>query len=894
MKDPETTDDVKPADDSVQPKISMQITSKFRALRNKLINYKPSLLVKFIVVTLAYLLTAKLGLMVPYKESVVTLIWLPTGIAVAAIMRWGYISLPAIFIAAFVAEFFVQGLSFFTTSAIACGNTLAPMATAYLLTKLQFNHQLIKQKDIALLFSSALLGMLISAGTGVLSLYLSHLALYENLVKIGVTWWVSDSIGVMLALPLLLNISRNKLHFKRIQVYQLIAWLVLFILCMLVITTWVPSINQQFMLSIFLMLPFLIWATVNYGLVGGSVVVISLSTIAVWLTAHGYGYFHHADKNGGLAGLWTLMLTLVIIMLQIAVMQSERRLAVNALRSNEKKLRAVIDGALDGIMTIDNKGALIEFNPAAERIFGYKKEQVMGRLLSEVIVPPSMRKAHTEKHQQFVLTGKKHLFDKRVELTGMRSDGSEFPVELTLTSLHDDGLAIVTGFLRDISQQKKAQQEIESLAYTDMLTGLPNRRLLIDRFQRTLISCKRANTYAALIFIDLDHFKLLNDSKGHDAGDKVLIEVASRIKATIREGDTVARLSGDEFTIIIENLDSNLITAHNQAGDVAQKLLSALNQTYQFELFEFKTTASLGITLCNDDSKSFEQSLRQADHAMYQAKAAGRNAYRFYDAQSELIQEKKRALETSLSLALANNEFYLHYQCIVNADKKIVGAEVLLRWSHTVLGNISPLEFIPIVEKNNQIIKIGYWVLQQACLQIKQWQSLPALSKIKLSINISAKQFLYVNFVEEITDLIEETGIDAKLLMLELTETAMIDNVESVVRNINRLKAIGVKVAIDDFGIGQSSLTYLKKLPVTQIKIDQSFVQNVLTDANDAVIVQMILAVGKAIECSIVAEGIEKIEQFDALKKQGCDYFQGYYFSKPLSCNDFVVMISNS
>lgn len=848
---------------------------------------------KFTLVALAYFITAKFGLMVPYKEFIATLIWLPTGIAVGAIMRWGNVSLPAIFIAATLVNV-SMGVPLITSLAIACTNTLAPFLTAYLLKKSQFNDCLIRQKDIGLMIGAALLGMLVSATGGVLALYVDDLVKVENVISTWFIWWVGDIIGVLLVLPLVLNVRKQSMHVSAHQYYQLLGWLAFFIVCELIISAMVMSLNKQLMLSIFLILPVLIWASMNFGIVGGSLVVILLSSIAVWTTAQGYGAFYSINASEGMFLLWTFMITLVVMMLLISVLQSERNLAESAMRNNDKKLRAVIDGALDGIVTIDESGALIEFNPAAERIFGYKKEEVLGKSLAEVMVPPSLRKAHVDKHRQFVQTGEKHIFDRRIELTAMRADGSEFPVELTLTALKENGVSSVTGFLRDISQQKKAQQEIENFAYYDVLTGLPNRRLLTDRFQRAVLNCKRAKTYCALIFVDLDHFKLLNDTKGHDVGDQLLIEVASRIKSTIRAGDSVARLSGDEFILIIENLDGIQSVAYKQASEVVQKLLVELNKSYQLGMFEFTTTASLGITLINDDQLGFEDHLRHADTAMYQSKAAGRNTYRFYDQFTQESLDKGYALESALHMALKNGELHLHYQSIVDDNQEIIAAEVLLRWIHPQLGEISPVQFISIAEKNNQIIKIGHWVLQQACAQLKAWESSPQLNKIRLSVNISAKQFLYVNFIQELREVISTTAINPDFLELELTETAVIDNIDDVINKIKVLKELGIRISLDDFGMGHSSLVYLKKLPVTQIKIDQSFVHDVLTNSNDAAIIQMILAIGKTIQCNIVAEGVESSEQFEVLKKFGCLYFQGFLFSKPLDVHEFENLVEVS
>lgn len=846
----------------------------------------------FILVALAYFITAKLGLMVPYKESVATLIWLPTGIAVGAIMRWGRISVAAVFVASFLIELTI--LPFVTSFLVAITNTLGPMLAAYLLPKLHFNHHLYKQKDILLMIIVALIGMSVCATGGVLSLYLTGLAVTEKLSSIWFIWWLGDSLGVLLALPLVLNIGRKTTFTCNNRSYQLMAWIILFICVELIIVSAVPDLNKQFILSMFVILPMLIWASMSFGLVGGSFFVIVLSSIAVWVTSQGSSNFYSHDLSEGVFSLWTFMVALVVTMLLITALQSERNLALKTIQNHDKKLRAVIDGALDAIITIDAAGRLVEFNPAAERIFGYKKEGVIGQPLSELIIPARYRAAHQAGHQQYVNSGVKHIFNQRTEMVAMREDGSEFPVELTLTALKDGDSSLVTGFLRDISEQKRARQEIENFAYYDALTGLPNRRLLVDRYQHAVLIAQRVETYCGLLFIDLDKFKALNDTKGHDVGDQLLIEVAKRIQNTVRAGDTVARLSGDEFVVILENLDTSATVAYQQVSEVAQKLLAELNKTYYLSFFEFATSASIGITLFNDDQLTFEDHLRHADTAMYLSKDSGGNTYRFYDQLTQESIEKSFALESALSLALVNHELYFNYQPIVDADKQVVAAEVLLRWNHPTLGNVSPAEFIPIAEKTNQIIKIGHWVLEQACEQLKIWQTDPVLSQIKLSVNISAKQFLYINFMQELREILRKTAIDPSHLKLELTETAVIDNIDDVINKMMVLRQMGVRISLDDFGIGHSSLVYLKKLPVTQIKIDQSFVHDVLTDTNDAAIIQMVLAVGKTIHCDIVAEGVEQEEQYALLKSYGCDFFQGYYFSRPTDVASFEKLVINN
>jgi diguanylate cyclase (GGDEF)-like protein/PAS domain S-box-containing protein len=845
----------------------------------------------FVLVALAYFVTAKLGLMVPYKESMATLMWLPTGIAVGAIMRWGRICIPAVFIASFAIELTV--LPSLTSVLIAVTNTLGPMLSAYLLRKFHFNHHLYKQKDILLMILVAMIGMLVCATGAISSLYFTGLANEGNLFNIWFIWWLGDSLGVLLALPLVLNIGRKGTFSCDDKCHQLLAWIVLFVCIELIIVSSVPDLNKQFILSMFVILPMLIWASMSFGIVGGSFFVIILSSIAVWLTSQGTGNFYSHNISEGVFSLWTFMVALVVTMLLISALQAERNLALKTIQKHDKKLRAVINGAFDAILTIDAAGLLVEFNPAAERIFGYKKEDVLGKPMSELIIPERYRTAHHAGHQQYVKSGVKHIFNQRIEMVAMRADGGEFPIELTLTALRDADLWLVTGFIRDISEQKKARQEIENFAYYDALTALPNRRLLIDRYQHAILIAQRVGTYCGLLFIDLDKFKTLNDTKGHDVGDQLLIEVAKRIQNTVRSGDTVARLSGDEFVVILENLDSSATVAYQQVSEVAQKLLAELNKNYYLSLFEFATSASIGITLFNDHQLTFEDHLRHADTAMYLSKESGGNTYRFYDQLTQESIEKNFALESALSVALVNHELYFNYQPIVNVDKQVVAAEVLLRWSHPTLGNVSPVEFIPIAEKTNHIIKIGHWVLAQACQQLKVWESDPILSQIKLSVNISAKQFLYINFVQELREILANTAINPDQLKLELTETAVIDNIDDVINKMKVLKQMGVRISLDDFGIGHSSLVYLKKLPVTQIKIDQSFVHDVLTDSNDAAIIQMILAVGKTIHCDIVAEGVEQVEQYELLRSFGCDYFQGYYFSRPTDVESFEKLVIN-
>lgn len=833
------------------------------------------------MVVFAYYVTGMLGLQVPYVGSHITLIWLPTGIAVAALMRWGYGNLAAIFVAAFLVNYSV-GSSFTLSAQIASGNTLGPLVAAALMQHFKFKNALDRPNDIFLLVTSAAAGMIISATGGVLALLMNGLLSEGELLKAWMIWWLGDTVGVLLVLPMLLNISKDELRQLWAQRVQFIVCFVIVALLEWYIFQYLKEPAGQFMLLSFVLLPMVIWAAMRYGITGASLVVLGLSLVAVWATAHERGLFYHADMHQSIFSLWIFMATMVVVALMITTLQARHLLSERALRESESKLRGMINGALDAIVSIDRQGFIVEFNPAAEYIFGRSRESVLGRKLADVIIPPAMREAHIAGHAHFIKSGEKRIFDKRLELTAMRADGTEFPVELTLTSLHDQGLHLVTGFIRDITDKKRAEQDIRNLAFFDALTGLPNRRLLIDRLQQAFASSSRAQKYGAVIFIDLDNFKTLNDSRGHDFGDLLLIEVSRRLRACVRGEDTISRLSGDEFVIILEDLDANVEQSVIEARVVGEKILDAIHQPYQLKEIEYHNTCSIGISLFIGSRISVDELLKRSDTAMYQAKAAGRNALKFYDPQMQEALEKRIELEAELRVALLKQQFVLHYQPQVNSSRRVFGAEVLLRWNSPQHGLLSPTQFIAIAEESGLIIAIGHWVLFNACLQLKAWENNEHASDFQLAVNVSARQFRQPGFVEEINHILAQTGAKPELLKLELTESVVLDNIEDAIQKMEELRKIGVRFSMDDFGTGYSSLAYLKQLPLTQVKIDQSFVRDIATDANDAAIVQTIIAISRTLGLSVIAEGVETEAQFEMLWQYGCLQFQGYLFGKPM------------
>jgi diguanylate cyclase (GGDEF)-like protein/PAS domain S-box-containing protein len=439
----------------------------------------------------------------------------------------------------------------------------------------------------------------------------------------------------------------------------------------------------------------------------------------------------------------------------------------------------------------------------------------------------------------------------------------------------------------DITQRKVAENRVHQLAFYDALTNLPNRRLLLDRLRQALAVSERTGCHGAVLFLDLDRFKTLNDSQGHDVGDLLLSEVARRLLTCVGNGDSVARLGGDEFVVVLEALSHLDHEAANQAEVVAEKIRYSLNQAFQLKELVHYTTPSIGITLFNGPQFSMDELLKHADIAMYQSKVAGRNTIRFYEPAMQAALKKRTTLERELRQALAKKQFMLYYQIQMDNNCSAFGAEVLLRWEHPLRGLIGPDEFIPILEETELIVPIGLWVLRTACIQLTNWQGNKLTEHLVLAVNISAKQFRRADFVMQVKNLLEETGARPTRLKLELTESMVLENVDEAIARMHELKAIGVHFSMDDFGTGYSSLQYLKMLPLDQIKIDKSFVRDITTNANDAAIVQAIIAITKALELDVIAEGVETAEQQAFLKLHGCYTFQGFLFGSAMPLRDF-------
>jgi diguanylate cyclase (GGDEF)-like protein/PAS domain S-box-containing protein len=556
-------------------------------------------------------------------------------------------------------------------------------------------------------------------------------------------------------------------------------------------------------------------------------------------------------------------------------------------REREEALRlagSVFNNVEEAVMVTDADNRIIGVNPAFTSITGYAADEVIGKTPRILASGKHDSEFYREMWRELLNTGRwsGEIWDKR-------RNGEIYPKWLTISAgKGEDGeTREYVAIFSDITERKRAEEEILHLAFYDSLTRLPNRRLLLDRFRSALLLSARNRHYGAVLFLDMDRFKVLNDTLGHDHGDLLLVEVAQRIQACVREVDTVARLGGDEFVVLFEELSADAEEASQKIAVIAEKLRMTLAAPYQLDGHEHHSSPSIGVCLYLGSDEPVEVLLKRADMAMYQAKDSGRNAVRFFDPVMQQAVETRAALEADLRRALAGRQLHLYYQLQVGEDHRPLGAEALVRWMHPVRGMVMPAQFIPVAEESSLILDIGNWVLETACRQLAAWERNEHMRHLVVAVNVSAPQFRMHDFVERVAVLTHRHGFNPARLKLELTESVVLGDVADVVEKMRALKELGVKLSMDDFGVGYSSLAYLKQLPLDQIKIDKSFVRNIATDSNDAVMVQAIIDMAQNFRMDVIAEGVETEAQLDFLRQNGCLSYQGYLFSKPVPLDEF-------
>ncbi len=563
------------------------------------------------------------------------------------------------------------------------------------------------------------------------------------------------------------------------------------------------------------------------------------------------------------------------------------KLAEQALHKSEERLRLVLQGANDASWDWDLVGKSIYYSPRWWAMIGHGVDEVPSAPdLWERLLPPGDRLHVLHAFETALDSG---VDTYQVEFRLQHKAGHFVPVLSRGFILRDaSGQPLrVSGTNTDLTERKQTEERIHQLAYYDALTDLPNRRLLMEQLRQALVNAARTGQQGALLFIDLDNFKVLNDTQGHDVGDQLLRQVALRLRHVVRAADTVCRLGGDEFLVMLEDLGSVAAEAGRAAGMVVQKILSSLGETYILSGREHRSTPSIGIALFAQASEGAEDVLKQADLAMYQAKAMGRNTFRFFDSSMQAAIDERVALELDLRGGLDRGELLLHYQAQVNASGAITGAEVLVRWQHPKRGLVPPGAFVPTAEATGLIIPLGAWVLRTACRRLASWSTQPAFRDLNLAVNVSVQQFRQPDFVRQVLDIVAETGAVPARLKLELTESLLAQDIDDIIAKMATLRSHGIRFALDDFGTGYSSLSYLQRLPLDQLKIDQSFVREIMTNANDATIARAIITLADNLGLAVIAEGVETEGQRQFLIANGCDHFQGFLFSRPEDVEQF-------
>jgi diguanylate cyclase (GGDEF)-like protein/PAS domain S-box-containing protein len=575
---------------------------------------------------------------------------------------------------------------------------------------------------------------------------------------------------------------------------------------------------------------------------------------------------------------------------------------------SEARYRGLLEAAPDAMVVVDQAGEIVLLNLQAEKQFGYHRDELVGQQVSNIIpegfaerlIADDLRSAEDAQAQQ-IGTG--------IELTGRRKDGSEFPIEIMLSPLEDADGILVTAAIRNISVRKAAEaallrsveelnrsngaanamaQELAHSAEHDFLTGLPNRMLLNDRISQAIAFAPRHENQVAVLFLDLDGFKHINDSLGHPIGDKLLKSVAERLVGCVRVTDTVSRQGGDEFVVLLSEAEQ-----WEDAAVVAKRMLDAVAETHMIDQQELHVTTSIGVSVYPDDGQDAETLIKNADTAMYQAKENGRQTYRFFEPVMNVRAVERQSIEEDLRRALERDEFVLHYQPKIDLRTgRITGAEALVRWMHPTRGLLAPAHFIPIAEDSGLILPIGNWVLREACRQARAWLD-AGVPVGTMAVNVSAMELGGENFLEGLFAILTETGLDPGALEIELTESVLMKHAASAASILLSLRERGVHVAVDDFGTGYSSLSYLREFPIDALKIDQSFVRQITATEDDTTIVTAVISMARSLNLRVVAEGVETPEQLAFLKARECDEAQGYHFSRPVPADQFAMLLES-
>ncbi len=864
------------------------------------------LLTIWLILAGVYYLAAMLGLSLAFEQVNTSPVWPPSGIAISALLYFGLRSWPGIFIGALIANLITE-TAFQVSLAIAFGNTLEAVAAFLLLSHFASKNPFLNVINIVKFVTIVIFAAMISASIGVSSLMVGNIIEKEAFGILWITWWLGDIVGALVVTPFILGCLRSR-YDDWLSMMTLESFLIIVATC--ITTVFVFSgwfhFGQEHYPSSFIYLPVAIWVAYRFRQLGVSLFILSIAGFAIYGTLMGYGPFVRASVNESLLLLQGFIGIMMMTTLILAASVRDNRRANSYLAESQKQLRQIVqrqtndlDDAADelklaesvfnetveGIIVTDNNASILRVNAAFTRITGYSIDEVHGR-------NPNLLKSgrHDLSFYQEMWSSLNSKRSWQGEIWDKRKNGEIFPTRQTITAVHDKiGNAIqYISIFSDISDIKISEERIYQLAHFDNLTSLRNRVAFHGELQKAIIQANRREDNLALLYLDLDNFKIINDASGHSVGDLLLRDFASRLESTVREEDIIARFGGDEFVILLVDVNDN-----KDAALVAEKILDEMAKPLLLDHTEVVVTASIGISTYPEDGEDVDTLLKNADIAMYKAKEKGRNTFQFFTAKMNAQAEQRLTLENDMRKALVNDEFILHYQPQLDLQSgKIVACEALVRWQHPRKGLIGPNVFIPVAEESGLIRELGKWVLRTACKQQQRWQQLGL--NITVAVNISTRQFLSQHLVEEIQQVIQETMIEPRYLELELTESIIMEYVEENILILNKFQEMGVSLAIDDFGTGYSSMAYLKRFPIDKLKIDRSFVKDIVTDADDTAIVKAITSLAQSLNMKVIAEGVETIEQLNFLSEIGCDEMQGFYFCKAVPVDELTVLLKKN
>jgi len=831
---------------------------------------------KLVLVGAGYYVAGSLSLRLALVGGQVTPIWPPTGIALAGLLLFGRRVWPAIALAAFLVNGPI-GPSLMTAAGVAVGNTAAPLLCASVLQRAGFRLELDRVRDAMAIVLLGALSMTVSATCGTATLLLSGSVPVSRFWPTWSVWWTGDAMGVLIVAPLLLNWlnwrsarSPSRTSWPRwAEAAALFGGLVA-----------VARFAFQSPLQMkYLIFPFLAWAAWRFQQRGAAMAALVASSTAVWAAEQGIGPFAQETLVDRMVALQVFNATVALVSIVLAAFITERKRAEDGLRRNEEWVRGLLVSAPDAILMVGEDGGIQLANPRAEEMFGYGRDELVG-LRVEALVPQDLRAAHVRHRADYQKDLRTRPMGLGLDLAGRRKDGTEFPIEIGLSSFGTADGRFVTCIISDITTRKRAEEDLAQRALHDSLTDLANRPLFMDKLTQALARSERHKSRVAVLFLDLDHFKVINDSLGHEVGDVVLTRIADRLRTVLRPEDTASRFGGDEFVILLEDIRSE-----QQAVAIADRMARSVAEPIALEAGEVTVTTSVGIAIAQGTTDGPDVIVRDADQAVYRAKEHGRARCELFDQAMRARAAKRLRTENELRRGIEMGDLCLHFQPVVSVDDvRVRSFEALVRWNHPQRGVLLPKEFIPVAEETGLIGPLGSWVLEEACRQAASWRPVnPGHDVPTVLVNLSARQLARADFEDTFWRVLHETGLEPSALTLEITETVLMDASMATLGLLSRLREAGVHLAIDDFGTGYSSLNYLKRFPVDALKVDRSFVNGLGRDPEDSAIVAAVVSLAHALGLSAVAEGVETKDQLRQLRRIDCDLAQGNYFAPPQS-----------